>query len=113
MWTVIALAGVTFAYLCRVTAPYGRHYAGTGWGPQLSNRIGWVVMELPATVIYAFIHFSGEAAWQLAPLVFPAMWQGHYLHRTFAYPLRTAVRRLSGEPQGADSGHYLTLETNR
>ncbi len=24
-----------------------------------------------------------------------------------------AVRRLSGEPQGADSGHYLTLETNR
>ena len=70
-------------------------------------------MELPTTVTYAFIHFSGEAAWQLVPLVFLAMWQGHYLHRTFVYPFRPAVRRLSGEPQGADSGHYSTLETNR
>ena len=89
IWTVIALAIVTFVYLWRVTAPYGRHYAGAGWGPHIDNRLGWVIMELPTTVVFALIYFAGEAAWNLVPLVFLAMWQGHYLHRTFVYPFRT------------------------
>ncbi len=89
VWTVIALAIVTFIYLSRITAPYGRHYAGTGWGPHIDNRLGWVIMELPTTAVFALIHFAGEAAWNLVPLVFLAMWQGHYLHRTFVYPFRT------------------------
>ena len=93
VWTVIALAVVTFVYLFRITAPYGRHYTGTGWGAHISNRIGWVAMELPTTVIFAFIYFTGQAAWELVPLVFLAMWQGHYLHRTLIYSLRT---RTSG-----------------
>lgn len=89
VWTVIALAIVTFIYLWRTTAPYGRHYAGTAWGPHIDNRLGWVIMELPTTAVFALIYFAGEAAWNLVPLVFLAMWQGHYLHRTFVYPFRT------------------------
>ena len=89
VWAVIALAAVTCLYLSRVTAPFGRHYAGTGWGPHISNRAGWVVMELPATALFALIYFNGEASRQLAPLVFLAMWQAHYLHRTFVFPFRT------------------------
>lgn len=92
VWAVIALAAVTFVYLFRVTAPYGRHYAGAGWGPHVSNRIGWVVMELPSTFLFAFIYFSGQTALQAMPLVFLAMWQGHYLHRTFVYSLRTRTK---------------------
>lgn len=92
VWTAIALAIVTFIYLSRITAPYGRHYAGTGWGPHIDNRLGWVIMELPTTAVFALIYFSGDAAWNLAPLVFLAMWQGHYLHRTFVYPFRTRTR---------------------
>ena len=96
VWTMIALAILTFVYLFRVTAPYGRHYTGAGWGPHMANRLGWVVMELPTTVGFALIYFTGEAAWNLVPLVFLAMWQGHYLHRTFIYPFRTrtAGRRI-------------------
>ncbi len=89
VWAVIALALVTFLYLLRFTAPFGRHYAGTGWGPHISNRIGWVVMELPATVLFALVYFSGEASQQWVPLVFLAMWQAHYLHRTIIFPFRT------------------------
>ena len=89
MWAVIALAVVTFLCLLRFAAPFGRHYAGTGWGPHVSNRIGWVVMELPATVLFALIYFNGEASRQWVPLIFLAMWQAHYLHRTFVFPFRT------------------------
>ena len=89
VWAVIALAVVTFLCLLRFTAPFGRHYAGAGWGPHISNRIGWVVMELPATVLFALIYFNGEASRQWVPLIFLAMWQAHYLHRTFVFPFRT------------------------
>ena len=89
VWAVIALAAVTCLCLLRVTAPFGRHYTGGGWGPHIPNRIGWVVMELPATALFALIYFNGEASRQLAPLVFLAMWQAHYLHRTFVFPFRT------------------------
>ena len=96
VWTVVALAIVTFVYLLRVTAPYGRHYTGGAWGPHIDNRLGWVIMELPTTAVFAAIYFVGDAAWNAAPLVFLFMWQGHYLHRTFVYPFRTrtAGRRI-------------------
>ena len=94
VWGVISLAVVTFLYLFRVTAPFGRHYAGAGWGPHISNRIGWVVMELPTTVLFAVIYFNGDASRQWVPLVFLAMWQAHYLHRTFIFPFRI---RTSGK----------------
>ena len=94
VWLVIALAVVTFLCLLRFTAPFGRHYAGAGWGPHISNRIGWVVMELPATALFALIYFNGETSRQWVPLVFLAMWQAHYLHRTFVFPFRT---RTSGK----------------
>ena len=46
VWAVFAMAALTFASLMRLKAPYGRHYSGRGWGPEMSNRAGRVVMEL-------------------------------------------------------------------
>jgi len=40
VWAILALAAVTFAALLRLRAPYGRHYSGRGWGPEISNRTG-------------------------------------------------------------------------
>ena len=78
-----------FAPLLRLTAPYGRHYSGRGWGPQMSNRAGWIVMELPATVLFGVIFFMGSAAGELVPLILLGVWQCHYLNRNFIFPLRT------------------------
>lgn len=89
VWAVFGLAAFTFTALLRFRAPYGRHYGGSGWGPAISNRLGWIVMELPATVLFAHVYASGRAAGAAVPLVFLAMWQLHYLNRTFIYPLRT------------------------
>ena len=89
VWAVFALAALTFTALLRLRAPYGRHYGGSGWGPAVPNRLGWIVMELPATVLFGYVYASGRAAAATVPLLFLAMWQLHYLNRTFIYPLRT------------------------
>ncbi|MYA11254.1 MAG: DUF1295 domain-containing protein [Gemmatimonadetes bacterium] len=86
---VVVLAALTFISLLRFTAPYGRHYPGRGWGPEVSNRTGWIVMELPATLLFAVIYALGDAARDTVPLALLALWQCHYLNRTFIYPFRT------------------------
>ncbi len=89
VWAVFAVAILTFASLLHLKAPYGRHYSGRGWGPEMSNRAGWIVMELPATVLFAGIYLMGRAASDPVALILLGIWQCHYLNRTFVYPLRT------------------------
>lgn len=88
VWAIFALAAVTFATLLRLKAPYGRHYAGGGWGPEVSDRTGWIVMELPAPLVFACVHAIGDASVQPIPLILLGIWQCHYLNRSFLYPFR-------------------------
>ena len=89
VWTVFAMAGLTLASLLRFSAPYGRHYAGTGWGPNMPNRTGWIVMELPTTAVFLCVYAVGQSAWHAVPLVFLGIWHCHYLNRSVIFPLRT------------------------
>ena len=86
---VFTLAGLTFASLLVFAAPYGRHYAGKGWGPDVSNRTGWIVMELPTTAVFLGVYSVGQSASQAVPLVLLGFWSCHYLNRSLVYPLRT------------------------
>ena len=85
--TEIGVAIPTAVALIWLTAPYGRHARG-GWGPTVPNRVGWILMELPACVGFAAIFFLGRRSLELAPLVLLAIWQIHYVHRTFIFPFR-------------------------
>ena len=49
-WFVLGV--VVFIALFFVAAPYGRH-ARKGWGYQVGNKLGWVLMEAPAPVTFA------------------------------------------------------------
>jgi cellobiose phosphorylase len=49
---MFALSGVVFAALGLVSAPYGRHER-RGWGPSVPERLGWVLMEAPAPLLFA------------------------------------------------------------
>ncbi len=89
VWAVFGAAVLTCISLLRLSAPYGRHYSGRGWGPEMSNQVGWVVMELPATGVFAGIYFMGRLASETVPLLLLGIWQCHYLNRTFVYPFRT------------------------
>ena len=96
VWTILVIAVPTFLYLLRNTAPFGRHYPSTGWGPSISNRTGWIAMELPTVVVFLYVYLCGESAWEVVPLAFLVMWQAHYVHRTLIFPfrLRTQGKRM-------------------
>lgn len=84
---IFVMAVPTFVALFWTTAPYGRHVRG-GWGPTVASRVGWILMEAPAVLLFAGIFFVGEHALDPAPLVLLAIWQLHYVHRTFIFPFR-------------------------
>lgn len=86
-WAMIATGVLTAAALLFVTAPYGRHARG-GWGPQISNRTGWLIMEAPASLGFLAIYLLGQRRFETAPLVLLGLWQLHYVHRAFIYPFR-------------------------
>ncbi|WP_420426672.1 hypothetical protein [Algiphilus sp.] len=70
---------------------YGRHDTGQSawwWGPRVPTRAAWVLMEMPASLAFAAFFFLGDRALEAAPLVFLALWQAHYLQRSFIYPFR-------------------------
>jgi len=85
--TIFVAAALTFIALFYVTAPYGRHLR-SGWGPTVPARIGWIVMESPAVLLFVAVYLMGEHARSMVPLVFLGLWQFHYIYRTFIYPFR-------------------------
>ncbi len=82
----LALAVVTFVALRRIDAPYGRH-SRTGWGPTVPARVGWLVMESPAPLLFAAVYVTGAHRGEPVPLALLALWEIHYVYRTFVYPL--------------------------
>ncbi|MCO4772983.1 MAG: DUF1295 domain-containing protein [Deltaproteobacteria bacterium] len=95
-WAEFAFAGFTLLILLVLTAPYGRHNQ-RGWGPTLPNRLGWVLMELPAVVGFLWFFSQGAHAGELVPWVLLGLWQLHYVHRAFVFPLRlkTTGKRIT------------------
>lgn len=91
VWVLFALAPVTCVSLLFVTAPYGRH-GRKGWGPEIPSRLGWVVMESPAVLAFAWVYSLGANRTSTVALALFALWQFHYVHRTFIYPFRMRAR---------------------
>jgi len=89
-WLVLLMFGMaaqTFMLLLWVNAPYGR-FARPGWGPTMSTRSAWIVLESPAVIIFAAVYLVGDHALDTVPLVLFGIWQFHYIIRTFIFPLR-------------------------
>src|SRR6059058_1632327 len=89
----LLLAVLTFVGLRFVTAPYGRH-GRDGWGPTVPARLGWLVMEAPAPVVFAAVYLTGPHRAAAVPLVLLALWELHYVQRAFVYPflMRSGAR---------------------
>jgi protein-S-isoprenylcysteine O-methyltransferase Ste14 len=87
-WLVVAVA--TFVALFFVVAPYGRHRR-SGWGPTVGNRLGWIIMEAPAVLVFT-VFFALSERTGLTLLILSMMWGAHYIHRAFIYPLELRGR---------------------
>ncbi|KAH9260346.1 hypothetical protein BASA81_001516 [Batrachochytrium salamandrivorans] len=82
-----------------VEAPYGKLGGNDSIAvgkikiPELSlnPRLGWFLMELPATVSFTYFYFQGPNAFQPLPLVFAALFYVHYANRGFYFPYNIRV----------------------
>jgi protein-S-isoprenylcysteine O-methyltransferase Ste14 len=85
LFVLFLASPVVFAALLFLPAPYGR-YPTEGWGPTVSARLAWLLMELPSFAVIAvtFILAGGGAAFSAVVLL--ACWEMHYFYRTIVFP---------------------------
>ena len=83
-------------------SPYGR-FASDKWGVNLSPRLGWFLMELPATLSFVFFYFQGRHRFEIVPLFFLFVWLLHYGNRGFVFPY------LIRSPKGATASFSITI----
>lgn len=81
------LAIGVFAALFRVNAGYGKFYTPK-WGPSVSNRLGWVLMEAPVFVAMLLLWRLSDRRTDPVRLVFLLLFELHYFHRSFIFPLQ-------------------------
>lgn len=83
----VGLTVVTVIAVTRRTAPYGRHLQEPArWGPTVSSRLGWVLMESPSSITFVAVFSFGTHAGELVPRILCGLWLLHYLPRAFLYP---------------------------
>jgi protein-S-isoprenylcysteine O-methyltransferase Ste14 len=86
LWVIFVSAPVVFTLLFFFTAPYGRYFR-EGWGPTLTARAGWMVMEAPALLVIGLIVLSSGHPPGPLTLLLLGLWEIHYLYRTCLFPL--------------------------
>lgn len=91
---------LTLVSLLFTTAPYGRYDRKDKWGPEIDERVVWMVMEAvsPLMFLIFFLRAGGQNEGGPSPvqLILAAMFLGHYTYRSFIYPLR--IRGVGKKP---------------
>jgi 3-oxo-5-alpha-steroid 4-dehydrogenase 1 len=85
-----------------VQTPYGR-FADESFGVSLDPRLGWFLMELPATLVFVYFFVQGENATTPFALFVLFVWLVHYGNRGFIMP---ALMRV---PVGQKNSFSLML----
>lgn len=88
--TWIAIGLLLSAIQLKVTAPYGRHFS-RNWGPSISYRLGWIIMEIVSPLTFAHFFWHGSAGKSTAHWFLFALWMLHYLNRSLIYPFRARM----------------------
>jgi len=91
-WVLLAIA--VFVFLFFFTVPYGRH-TGRHLGPSINNKLAWLVMEAPAPLVFALCFLVGNPQLVTVQIILLAMWESHYVDRTFIYPFAVRISNKS------------------
>ena len=83
-----------FCVLLLLSAPYGRHIR-TGWGKNIPSFWAWIIMELPAVVVPIICYLQSSRPNNSYVLCCLILWQTHYIHRCFIYPIRMRMKNKS------------------
>lgn len=87
IYTWVALGVVISLVLLKVAAPYGRHTT-SHWGPQINNRLGWILMEMPGMMVLIYFLITSRSCRHLATWILAAFYIIHYINRVFVFPFR-------------------------
>src|SRR5688572_29867647 len=85
-----AFAAFTVLGSLFVQSPYGR-FASDKMGINLNPKLGWWLMEIPATVVFLWFYVQGPRATEAMPLVLALIWMIHYGNRGWFFPLSIRV----------------------
>ncbi|MBF6180174.1 phosphatidylethanolamine N-methyltransferase family domain-containing protein [Nocardia otitidiscaviarum] len=96
--TVLAI-GFAFAAFVLIgglfgQSPYGR-FATAKLGLNLNPKLGWWLMEIPATVVFAVCFLVGPNRFEPTALMLAAIWVLHYGNRGWFFPL--SIRQVPGK----------------
>lgn len=86
LWTMTGVAAIVFIALYFVKAGYGMFF-DKKWGISIDNKLGWVLMESPVFISMCILWWCSDRKWDVVPLCFFAVFQLHYLQRSFIFPL--------------------------
>ncbi len=89
IWIIIGI--LLFPVLIKNKVPYGR-YTSQKWGITISNKIGWILMELPALLVCPIYYIFYNSNLYTINTIFILLWILHYFNRTIIYPLRIKTK---------------------
>lgn len=81
-----AIALVVFVCLYFVKAGYGI-FRTSSWGPAISNKVAWVLMEAPVFLMMCYLWAASERRTEVTACMFFFLFQLHYFQRSFVFPL--------------------------
>ena len=88
LWIIIGL--IIFPINLIYKAPYGRH-TSKKWGVSINNKLGWIIMELPALLVCPAIYFYFKIDFDIS-IMFICLWIIHYFNRTIIFPFRIKTK---------------------
>ena len=88
LWIIIGL--IIFPINLIYKAPYGRH-TSKKWGISIDNKLGWIIMELPALLVCPAIYLYFKIDFDIS-IMFICLWIIHYFNRTIIFPFRIKTK---------------------
>lgn len=98
-YDTVLLCGFVFVVLVAIASvflpsPYGR-FGSQKFGLAFDPRLGWMLMELPATLSFLYFYSKGPRRAELVPMIFLGMWLIHYANRGFIFPALMRVPKAA------------------
>ena len=91
IWIGLAITVFLALVIFKIKTPYGRH-TNKNWGPMISNKWGWFIMELPAFLLMPIITLIGPAEKNELTYFLVFLWVLHYFNRTLIFPFKLKTK---------------------
>jgi 3-oxo-5-alpha-steroid 4-dehydrogenase 1 len=106
-YDMILLIAFGYAALIALGARFGKASYGVFSSARtklnLQPQLGWLLMELPASLSFLYFYLQGQNRWEPVPLFFLFVWMVHYGNRGFIFPLRMRV------PKGLKRDFHISV----